>query len=84
MTGLGSLIEANRRPLVWIGSRGTTTFKPGVWEKYASGDWEWYRAPWPTAPHVALIVNDPQLNCPPDLNLNLAASLTIWSKAGNI
>jgi len=29
---------ANNRPLVWIGPDGHTTFKPGVWVKYASGD----------------------------------------------
>lgn len=33
ITGLGSLIEASNKPLAWIGSLGTTTFKPGVWAK---------------------------------------------------
>lgn len=59
ITGFGSLIEAKSKPFAWIGSLGTTTFKPGVWLKYASGDCEWYKAPCPTAPHVALNVSLP-------------------------
>lgn len=30
------------------------------------------------------MVNEPHWNCPPDLYLYLAASLTIWSKAGKM
>jgi hypothetical protein len=37
-------MDANNKPLAWIGSLGTTTLSPGVCAKYASGDWEWYNA----------------------------------------
>lgn len=84
MTGLGSLIEAKSKPFAWIGSLGITTLSPGVWLKYASGDWEWYKAPCPTAPQVDLNVNFPHSNWPPDLYLYFAASFTIWSNAGKI
>jgi hypothetical protein len=30
-----------RRPLASTALDGQTTFKPGIWVKNASGDWEW-------------------------------------------
>src|SRR2546425_13349187 len=38
-TGSGSRIDDVRRPFASFGVDGTTTFKPGVWQKYASVDW---------------------------------------------
>lgn len=28
--------------MAWIGLRGMTTRRPGMWVKRDSGDWEWY------------------------------------------
>ena len=41
ITGSGSRIAVVRRPFVSVGVDGTTTFRPGVWQKYASLDWLW-------------------------------------------
>lgn len=57
-----SLMHANSKPFALFGPLGMTTFMPGVCAKYASGLCEWYRAPWPTAPLGARIVNEPQSN----------------------
>jgi hypothetical protein len=42
MTGSLQRMAARRRPLAWMGERGMTTRRPGVWVKRASGDWVWY------------------------------------------
>ena len=77
MHGLGSRIQESSKPLAWIGLRGTTSLRPGEWAKKASTLCEWYRAPWPTAPHGVRIVNLPQSNKLPDRYRNFAASFTI-------
>ena len=43
-------MELKSNPLASVGPDGITTRNPGVWQKYASGDWEWYSPPCPTAP----------------------------------
>ena len=58
--------------------RSKHTLRPGEWAKKASTLWEWYNAPWPTAPQGERIVNFPQSNKLPDLYRNFAASFTIY------
>ena len=77
MTGSGCYIEAKSKPLAYIQFLGYTNIRPGEWEKNASLDYEWNRAPCPTAPHGVQTVKPPHSHSPPDLYLILAASLTI-------
>ena len=78
MQGFLSLMQDKSKPLAMDGLLGMTILRPGVWAKYDSGDWEWYKAPWPTAPQVARNVREPQSNRLPLLYLYLAASFTIY------
>ena len=41
------------RPRASDGVDGMTTFRPGMWAKNASTDWEWYSAPCTPPPYGA-------------------------------